>query len=186
MGCGAISQRKYEEVTVNSMHGLEDDTQKQRRIPQSAEAGSDRENQPPQQKTNVGGNSQDADKPTKYRPGALDGLEVVEGGDSELAKAVAAANDENLLQKYAQLSEGKKRPGATKRVFAPSNGPLSGEPLRISKRGTADQFETGEYVLANNRVGNLRLHHRNDSSPSPPNGGIGLATAANVPVAAVH
>eukprot|EP00930_Biecheleria_cincta_P049823 TRINITY_DN35020_c0_g1_i1.p1 TRINITY_DN35020_c0_g1~~TRINITY_DN35020_c0_g1_i1.p1 ORF type:complete len:163 (+),score=23.92 TRINITY_DN35020_c0_g1_i1:87-575(+) len=158
MGCGAISGDKYQ---VNSLSVLEDEKLKPK---SSSSARVDQENEPPVQNAS-GGNSVEAEKTSKYRPGppTLEGYEVTEGG-SELAKAIAAANDDNILQKYADLSvEGKKRPGATKRVFAPSNGPLSGEPLRINKV-SSDHYDS-EFVLSNNRVGGLRLQHTSQGLP---------------------
>ncbi|CAJ1358200.1 unnamed protein product [Effrenium voratum] len=121
MGCGA-SQR-YE---VAPLSGLEEE-----RKPQAAVASSD---------------ATGDEKPTKYRPveeAAFEG----NGGDSELAKAVVAANDEKLLMKYAQ-SHGK-RPGASRRVFAPAEH-LAGS------RAACDP-DTGEFLSANHRVGRLRL-----------------------------
>ncbi|CAE7814301.1 unnamed protein product [Symbiodinium sp. CCMP2592] len=110
----------------------------------------------------------------------MDGVEVTSvEGDGELAKAVAAANDEKLLMKYAQSSaEGKRRSGSARRVFAPSSGPLSGEPLQIS-RGSPEP-EAGELVLANNRVGGLRLQHHLADRESPGHlKGAGMAHEAN-------
>ncbi|CAE8697341.1 unnamed protein product, partial [Polarella glacialis] len=77
--------------------------------------------------------------------------------DSELSRAAVAANDENLLQKYAKFaSEGKKRaPGGTKRVFAPSSGPLSGEPLH-SNRVPSAQYDADEFKVG---LGGLKLQH---------------------------
>eukprot|EP00440_Ansanella_granifera_P002389 gb/GFBE01002594.1/.p1 GENE.gb/GFBE01002594.1/~~gb/GFBE01002594.1/.p1 ORF type:complete len:174 (+),score=23.97 gb/GFBE01002594.1/:1-522(+) len=169
MGCGAINGQRYE---VKALNNLEDDKPKAKPLATS-DRGRTQENNPPAN----GGNVQAAEKPNRYRPGpAMDGVEVTSvEGDSDLARAVAAANDENLLQKYAQFSsEGKKRPGATKRVFAPSNGPLSGEPLRINR--VADStYEQGELIMASNKVGGLRLQHHLSAEASGASVGHGQA-----------
>ncbi|CAE7794035.1 hypothetical protein AK812_SmicGene32968 [Symbiodinium microadriaticum] len=167
MGCGA--SHKYE---VSTLSGIEEDKPKQQGLSENSRSLG-RDYHP---EGNV-----DGDKPAKYRPDPdMDGVEVTSvEGDGELAKAVAAANDDKLLMKYAQSSaEGKRRSGSARRVFAPSNGPLSGEPLQIS-RGSPEA-EAGELVLANNRVGGLRLQHHLADRESPGHlKGAGMAHEAN-------
>lgn len=113
------------------------------------------------------------DLAARYRAGAevegIDEIVAVEG-DAELADAKAAANDRNLLRKYADSSGSKRKyNGVKSHIFAPANGPLSGEPLQLnSSRAPRDEemrqahlpgsMEAEEAVpLSNHTVGGLRL-----------------------------
>lgn len=124
---------------------------------------------------------------TEYRPSqksveryradhSAEGVEVLDGpvirgeGGSVPPQAIAAANDVNLLRKYAETDAGK-RPVPSNRIFAPTNGPLSGEPLRYQQsqgkhagereaHSDHEDFET----LPNHTVGGLRLQHQHLAS----------------------
>lgn len=106
----------------------------------------------------------------RYRAGAdVDGIdEIVAVEGDELSDAVAAANDQNLLRKYADPNAGKRKyTGVKSHIFAPSSGPLSGEPLQLNSSKARDDdlrqaplpgaMDSEEAPLANHTVGGLRL-----------------------------
>eukprot|EP00929_Paragymnodinium_shiwhaense_P002955 TRINITY_DN103302_c0_g1_i1.p1 TRINITY_DN103302_c0_g1~~TRINITY_DN103302_c0_g1_i1.p1 ORF type:complete len:192 (-),score=42.90 TRINITY_DN103302_c0_g1_i1:265-840(-) len=112
------------------------------------------------------------DLAARYRAGAemqgVDEVVAVEG-DAELADAMAAANDRNLLRKYADPNGGKARKynGQRSHIFAPAKGPLSAEPLQLNSTRARDDdttqatlpgsMDSEEIPLSNNTVGGLRL-----------------------------
>mmetsp|Transcript_45821 Transcript_45821/g.132693 ORF Transcript_45821/g.132693 Transcript_45821/m.132693 type:complete len:176 (+) Transcript_45821:42-569(+) len=159
MGCGVVSSQKYQ---VGSLSGLGDDPKSQ--LQQSLKGqGQGHQEAPPQQGRELGTR---LPKPSshqrgdRYRP-SLEGLEVIEG-EADVSLAVAAANDLNLLRKYAESGEsGKRRPAGGGRVFAPASGPLSAEPLRHGRASRQQQQANLEEPkpLSNHTVGGLRLQH---------------------------
>mmetsp|Transcript_68378 Transcript_68378/g.164111 ORF Transcript_68378/g.164111 Transcript_68378/m.164111 type:complete len:171 (+) Transcript_68378:58-570(+) len=170
MGCGASGnqknlQRKYEvQVDLNNIG----DDSKQSLMHQAISSSNVQQVQQSSNSSDVPGG---AAKPPKggdrllqgnrYLPGdVIDGVEIVEGGDVDLSQAQIAATDENLLKKYADPNaQGKKRP-MNKRVFQPSNGPLSGELMGhavVHEKAMVDE----EYdSLQNHTVGALKLQYR--------------------------
>lgn len=166
MGCGASAQ-KYQKNSLNSL----DEERKPLRPPGGHNQIIDDEQQPlhrasdPPSKPAV----QQAER---YRPvDAAQAAAAVDGGDAveenmKMSLAIAAANDENLLRKYADNLDKKRRPGAGKRVFAPDSGPLSGELLRNSHRQNSSHSSTEDFqTLPNHTVGGFRMQHKHLSSP---------------------
>mmetsp|Transcript_56321 Transcript_56321/g.104167 ORF Transcript_56321/g.104167 Transcript_56321/m.104167 type:complete len:168 (-) Transcript_56321:79-582(-) len=167
MGCGASigtqrnQQRKYE-VDLNS---LGDDPKQPLNQPISST-----DLQPPQEVQPEAAPQKPKGGPlhaNRYLAGATDGvdltegLEIIEGGDDLSQAQVAATQDANLLKKYVdQNAQGKKRP-MNKRVFQPSNGPLSGEPMaHAALHHKQNAVEEDLDTVQNHTVGALKLQYR--------------------------
>eukprot|EP00747_Dinoflagellata_sp_TGD_P193213 gnl/TRDRNA2_/TRDRNA2_59090_c0_seq1.p1 gnl/TRDRNA2_/TRDRNA2_59090_c0~~gnl/TRDRNA2_/TRDRNA2_59090_c0_seq1.p1 ORF type:complete len:187 (-),score=37.51 gnl/TRDRNA2_/TRDRNA2_59090_c0_seq1:236-757(-) len=152
MGCGAIKGQKYEA----KWNKLEEDP---RTGPPAPKAGKKIEDA--QGNNNDSTSSRRGDTTPlqeRYRADkAVDHVEVL-SGEVVGTDAVEAANDVNLLRKYAEkdAASGKKKSNS-KCIFAPA---VSGEPLRYrheTQNGGQGGNDNDEYSLGNNTVGNLKL-----------------------------
>mmetsp|Transcript_114769 Transcript_114769/g.325093 ORF Transcript_114769/g.325093 Transcript_114769/m.325093 type:complete len:173 (-) Transcript_114769:136-654(-) len=167
MGCGATAQ-KYQGSSLNS---LDEERLPRRAGGSQSSAGDDEggDEKPLRQASDAPGASavQQADR---YRP--VEAMQAVDGSDAveenmKMQLAIAAANDENLLRKYADGSERKRRSSSGKRVFAPDSGPLSGELLRSTTRQSSASSAPEDFqTLPNHTVGGFRMQHKHSSSPS--------------------
>jgi hypothetical protein len=179
MGCGAVGGQKYQapEAEVNTLHHLGDDHAAKRPSPGSAGQRPVAAASGPGHAGSLEGGDQglhvsSGNSPNvsdRYRAGqALEGVEVLEG-ESDVRSVVAAANDRELLRKYAETGpggNGKRRAGSSKRVFAPA-----GEPLRYNQemqeaepmlRAPPEEFG----AVSNRTVGGLTLQHSSLAAPS--------------------
>jgi hypothetical protein len=204
MGCGAVGGQKYQVQAdeVNTLSHLGDEAAKlQRPSEQTNSSGLQRLSSGGGDGGHQGAESEGRGSPgggsssskgaggasglhvsngvaDRYRAGQpLEGYEVIEG-EADVPSLKAAANDHDLLRKYADVGsngKGKKRPGASKCVFAPA-----GEPLRYNSQERDDEpllqkspedFQT----VSSHAVGGLRLQpHSNLAS----HGQAGVRVAA--------
>merc|ERR1712113_555702 len=99
MGGAKVGGQKYQ---VNALNGLSDDAPKA----QQPMPGASRDSEPSAPSSPKSPAQQNSDR---YRAGqVVDGVGVIDG-ENEMSSAIAAANDQNLLRKYAEAADGKKR-----------------------------------------------------------------------------
>lgn len=156
MGCGASVSRgahRYQaNPQVSALDGLADDNKRKKLLEEldgepaadSPEGGRIRPREAAQQSD-------------RYKAGrVVDGVEIVEGDPTH----AALANDGDLLRKYAaEESQGKRRKAPNTRVFAPTNGSLSGEPVLFQHKKPEQRCSDEYDPLQGNTVGGLKLSH---------------------------